>query len=202
MTPPTTVTTCTATWSPPTPRRPRSSFKGGIPDRWYGYIASGAYFGAINTAQSSGQVTSLPYEFVWTRLTPTDLFPTGAHSATWNGGIACADTHGVVTDYWNSRIVFTADASDPGGFTWKVADPGALPTSQPVGLWIGVGLLVVAAGAATYALSLRRRRSTGPSGTGAGGPPGSRTANGDAPRPGSGGGAESTGPTPVGATGR
>ncbi len=174
------------------------SFKRGVPSRWYGYIASGAYFGAINTAQSTGQVVSLPYDFVWSRLTPEDLFPTGAHTATWNGGIACADTHGVVTNYWNSRIVFTADASDPGGFTWKVIDQGAVPTSHPVGLWIGVGLLVVAAGAAAYALSLRRRRPTGASGAGGEGPPGGGTRPGDRPVPGTGGDTVTTGPTPVG----
>ncbi len=143
------------------------SFKRGIPSRWYGYISAGSYFGAVNTAESTGQVVGMPYDFVWTRLTPAELFPTGARRATWNGGIACADTHGVVTNYWNSRIVFTADASDPGGFTWKVVDQGAVPTSQPVGIWVGVGLLAVAAGAAAYALNLRRRRPKGSSGTGA-----------------------------------
>ena len=55
----------------------------------------------------------------------------------------------MVTDYWNSTILFTADAADPGGFTWKVVDQGAVPgsTSTPVALWVGIGLLVVASGA-------------------------------------------------------
>jgi hypothetical protein len=176
------------------------NFKRGIPNRWYGYIAAGSYFGAVNTAESTGQVVGLPYDFVWTRLTPGDLFAAGAHTATWNGGIACATSRGVVTDYWNSRIVFTADASDPGGFTWKVVDQGAVPSSQPVGLWIGVGLLVVAAGAAAYALSLRRRRSTGS--TGGDGPPDGGSGPGADPSPAAGGGTETSEPTPVGAAER
>jgi hypothetical protein len=141
------------------------NFKRGIPNRWYGYIAAGSYFGAVNTAESTGQVVGLPYDFVW-----------------------------------NSRIVFTADASDPGGFTWKVVDQGAVPSSQPVGLWIGVGLLVVAAGAAAYALSLRRRRSTGS--TGGDGPPDGGSGPGADPSPAAGGGTETSEPTPVGAAER
>jgi hypothetical protein len=135
------------------------SFRTGDPSRWYGYVAEGAYIGAVNTAESTGQIVGLPNSFVWTRLTPQILFPNGVHTATWNGGVACADTHGQVTDYWNSTIRFTADASDPTGFTWKVIDQGTVPASYPVALWVGIGLLVVAAGAAAYALRLRRRGS-------------------------------------------
>lgn len=144
------------------------SFTTGVPNRWYGYIAEGAYVGALNTAESTGQIVGLPTSFVWTRLTPAILFADGARTATWNGGIACADTHGRVTDYWNSTIRFTADASDPNGFTWKVVDQGAVPSSVPLALWLGIGLLVVAAGFGAYALRLRRRSgdsgTTGPDG--------------------------------------
>ena len=133
------------------------SFTTGLPSRWYGYIAEGAYVGALNTAESTGQIVGLPTTFVWTRLTPNMLFADGARTATWNGGVACADTHGQVTDYWNSTIRFTADASDPHGFTWKVVDQGAVPSSLPLALWLGIGLLVVAAGFGAYALRLRRR---------------------------------------------
>jgi hypothetical protein len=134
------------------------SFRTGDPSRWYGYIADGAYYGAINTAETTGQIVGLPVQFSWTRLTPQILFKAGQQSATWNGGIACADTHGQVTDYWNSTLVFTADPADPHGFTWKVVDQGTVPSSPfPVGLVVGVGLLVVAAGAGAYAVRLRRR---------------------------------------------
>ncbi len=176
------------------------SFKRGIPSRWYGYVADGAYFGAVNTAEGTGQVVGLPDEFVWTRLTPAEILPSGAHTATWNGGIACATSGGVVTDYWNSRIVFTADASDPGGFTWKVVDQGEVPGSTPVGLWIGVALLVLAAGAAAYALSLRRRRPKQP--TGGDGPTAGGSGGDGGPGPVDGGGAGAGEPTAVGAADR
>ncbi|MGA2838070.1 MAG: hypothetical protein ABSF84_15870 [Acidimicrobiales bacterium] len=133
------------------------SFKSGDPSRWFGYISDGAYFGAVNTALSTGQIVGIPPSFTWSRLTPEDLFSGGARTATWEGGIACANTDGVVTDYWNSQIVFTADSSDPGGFTWKVVGQAPLPSSFDTGLWVGVGLLVVASAAAAYALRLRRR---------------------------------------------
>jgi hypothetical protein len=137
------------------------SFKTGLPGKWFGYIADGAYYGAINTAESTGQINGLPTSFTWSRLTPADLFTHGAHTATWEGGIACADTHGVVTDYWNSEVVFTADPSDPGGFTWKVVHQGEVPSSSGSNttLWVGVGLLVIAAGATAYALRERRRQA-------------------------------------------
>ncbi len=171
MTPPTTGTTSTATWCRRTSHPPPSASRRGIPSRGYGYIADGAYFGAVNTAEATGQIVGLP-DLV--HLVPADagrpVRRRCAARATWEGGIACADTHGVVTDYWNSTIRFTADAADPGGFTWKVVDQGAVPTgsSAPVGLWVGIGLLVVASGAAAYALRLRRsaRAGTGTSGDG------------------------------------
>ena len=174
------------------------SFRGGIPSRWFGFIADGAYFGAVNTAESTGQVVGLPGDFVWTRLTPADLFPLGAHTSTWNGGIACATSHGVVTTYWNSRIVFTADGSDPGGFTWRVVDQGAVASSTPVELWIGIGLVVVAAGAAAYALRLRRVRKEDVPGSDGDGPAGGGPGPDDGPGPAVDGGVTRPAPTTVG----
>ncbi len=132
-------------------------FTTGLPDRGLGYFSNGAYFGAVNTAETTGQVAGIPTSFTWTRLTPRELFPDGARSSTWDGGIACADIHGVVTDYWNSEIVFTADAAAPGGFTWKVVGQGPISSPTDVGLWVGLALLVVASGAAAYALAQRHR---------------------------------------------
>jgi hypothetical protein len=136
------------------------SFKTGDPSKWFGYIANGAYFGAVNTAQDTGQIVSLPDDFVWTRLTPQDLFVKGATSATWEGGIACADIHGNVTDYWNSQIVFTASSADSGGFTWRVVQ-AATPASSNVGLWVGVvlGLLAIACTVVAVVLGRRRREA-------------------------------------------
>jgi len=149
----------------------------GIPSRWWGYFSSyGQYVGAANTAEGTGAVIGLPNSFTWTRLTAAELLPGGVHSATWEGGIACADVHGKVTTFWNTEIVFTADPSDPGGFTWRVVHEGAVPSPSDTGLWVGVGLLVVASLSAAYALHLRRRGRSGgsesatPDGDGDGGP--------------------------------
>jgi hypothetical protein len=144
------------------------NFRTGLPSRWFGYIGGGAYVGAVNTAESTGQIVGLPTSFTWSRLTPADLFTSGVHTAVWRGGIACADVHGVVTDYWNSTIRFTADAADPGGFTWAVEGSQVLPdsSSPPIVLWVGIGLVVIASAAAAYALRLRRRNGGDPSGPG------------------------------------
>ena len=131
------------------------SFKTGLPSKYFGYIAEGAYFGAVNTAEGTGQIVGLPSSFTWSRLTPQDLFANGAKTATWEGGIACADTHGVVTNYWSSDIVFAVDAADPGGFTWKVTAPPASASS--IGLWLGVALIGVAIVFGIVTLELRRR---------------------------------------------
>jgi hypothetical protein len=133
------------------------SFKTGDPSRWFGYIANGAYFGAINTAEDTGAIVALPDDFTWSRLTPQDLFAKGTSSATWEGGIACADVHGNVTDYWNSQIVFTASSADSGGFTWRVVQ-AATPASSNVGLWVGVVLGLLAISFAVVAVVLGRRR--------------------------------------------
>lgn len=134
------------------------SFKTGVPSRYYGYISYGSYFGAVNTAQDTGEIVGIPPQFTWSRLTPADLFPHGAKTATWNGGIACANTRGVVTSYWNSVVVFEASATDPGGFTWRVTHPAAT-TSNTLGLWLGVVLIGAAAGLGAILIVLRRRQS-------------------------------------------
>jgi hypothetical protein len=108
------------------------------------------------TAEGTGQIVRIPNDFVWSRLKPSDLFATGASTATWEGGIACADTHGVVTDYWNTEVVFTANTTDPGGFTWAVARPLAAKTNFPWRALFLIGTAVIISGAA---LSLRRRAS-------------------------------------------
>jgi hypothetical protein len=137
----------------------RVSFKGDFPDRYYGYIAEGAYYGAINTDEGTGEVPTLPTEFTWSRLTTKDLFADGVSSAVWDGGIACATAGGVVTNYWNSEIQFTASSSDPGGFTWKVLD--APSPGIDLGLWISVALIALALLFTAAALVLGRRQREG-----------------------------------------
>jgi hypothetical protein len=141
------------------------NFKRGRADKGFGYIAYGMYYGAINTALGTGLVAGLPPDFTWARLTPKDLFPQGQKSATWEGGIACANTDGAVTNYWNSQIVFTASTSDPRGFTWRVVAQPALGQSHKW-VWIGVALIVLSVLLAALAVFLIRRRdqlSGGPS---------------------------------------
>lgn len=139
------------------------SFKTGDPSKWYGYIDYGDFFAAANTAENTGQIMNLPYEFSWSRYASylDDIFPHGATTATWEGGIACANTHGVVTNYWNSEIVFTKSAADPGGFTWKVKDAPPAATSSDSVEWLGIGLLALAVvfGAIAVLLSRRRRKA-------------------------------------------
>lgn len=152
------------------------SFKTGVPSRYFGYIADGSYFGAVNTAQQTGQILGLPPRFTWSRLTPQDLFTTGSTSAVWEGGIACADTHGTVTSYWNSAVRFSVSSSDPGGFTWTVMHNPTPPvsTASRTPLW-GIGLLGLAAvSAAVFVLSRRSRRrpSLDPASSGAPDAPG------------------------------
>jgi len=139
------------------------NFATNIPSRGWGYFTTyGRYFGGVNTAEGTGAIVGIPPSFTWSHFTPGQLLPGGVPSATWEGGIACADVHGKVTDYWNTEITITADASDPGGFNWRVVHEGPLPGSTDTALWVGIGLLVVASLSAAYALSARRRdRSDG-----------------------------------------
>jgi hypothetical protein len=134
------------------------NFKTGLPDLGSGYVAYGRYYGAINTALGSGLVVGLPPDFTMNRLTTQELFPAGQKSVTWDGGIACTTAEGVVTNYWNSRFVFTATPSDPHGFTWKVVAQPALAPSHSY-LWIGVGLIVLSILLAAFAVFLSQRRS-------------------------------------------
>ena len=169
------------------------NFKRGRADKGFGYIAYGMYYGAINTALGTGLVAGLPPDFTWARLTPKDLFPQGQKSATWEGGIACANSDGVVTNYWNSQIVFTASTSDPRGFTWRVvAQPALGPSHKWV--WIGAALIVLSVLLAALAVFLSRRRdqsSYGPSASdgktanpdGAPSPAGGSDAAGHSPEP-------------------
>jgi hypothetical protein len=121
------------------------SYKGDLPHRWYGFIAYGAYFGAINTAEGTGQIIGIPPAFTFSRLTPSELFNSQTtSSATWEGGIACVNTHGVVTDAWNTQFRFVRDATDPGGFRWTAEDAGSISSSSGGKSWLWIGVALVA----------------------------------------------------------
>ncbi len=131
-----------------------------LPRQGLGYFANGVYVGAINTAEYTGQIVGLPTEFTWSRLTPHLLFSSGGTTATWNGGIACADSEGVTTDYWNTQIVFTASTTDPGGFTWSVPATIDVSSSSHTGLWVGTALIVVAVVLSGLVIGFKRRSAT------------------------------------------
>jgi hypothetical protein len=96
------------------------SFSTEDPSTGYGFFSSsGTYYGAANTAVTTGQIIGIP-EFQWGPAVQSDslLSTLLAGGGVWEAGIACANSSGVVTDYWNTEITFTASSSDPGGFVW------------------------------------------------------------------------------------
>ena len=109
------------------------NFRGGVPSKWYGLIADGAYLGGLNTARDTGEIVQLPGPDVWSRLTPADLFGAHKNASTWTAGIACATATGAVTNYWSFGVRFQQSASDKGGFTWSVTTP-PLHTSSSSGI--------------------------------------------------------------------
>ncbi len=106
------------------------SFANGFPSIDYGLVTStGNYFGKVNTAQTTGQVINIP-----TNLEFAPLLSRGVTAATleanggvWETGVACANTSGTVTDYWNTQLTFTASGGDPNGFVWSDT-PGGPPS--------------------------------------------------------------------------
>ena len=98
------------------------------PSQGYGlYDNTGTYYGPANTAINTGQVTQIP-DFEWGPAIAGDgiltkILYTGKKSGIWEGGLACANSSGTLTDNWNVQFTFTKSTSDPNGFTWS-AVPG------------------------------------------------------------------------------
>jgi len=141
------------------------SFKTGVPQGFgtggrLGFFSGGQYVGALNTAPGTGQVVGLPQSYSWTRLTPKYLFPGGATSATFDGGVACANRDGVVTNYWDTEIVFKTSTSDPGGYTWYVPKSAQIAVSDGHSFSVGIVLVAVAVVLAVIAVVMTRRRRT------------------------------------------
>ena len=133
------------------------NFRGGVPSKWYGLIANGAYVGALNTARDSGLVVNLPIPDVWSRLTPKELFASSTTTtSTWSGGIACANASGAVTNYWAFTVRFTRDAHDHGGFTWTVTSQKASSGSSSSTSSFVVIAIAIGAGGAFLVLRGRR----------------------------------------------
>ena len=98
----------------------------GSPSTGFGFVNTlGVYYGAANTAVTTGQIVSIPADFEWGPLVSIDKVPlasllyTGGTTGAWEAGIACANTDGALSDNWNTPITFTASSGDPNGFTWS-----------------------------------------------------------------------------------
>jgi large repetitive protein len=93
------------------------------------YESDANYYGPANTAQTTGEIIGIPNDFQWGAavaggdFTAAQLLYNGGASGVWEGGIACANGSGVLSDNWNTEITFTSSNTDPNGFTWS-AVPG------------------------------------------------------------------------------
>ena len=103
----------------------------GHPSEGYGLFetAPTKYWGAQNTAPTTGQIIGIPNNFEWAsaNIPLTTLLYAGSGSSAsgvWEAGIACANSSGVLTDNWNIEVTFTASSTDPGGFTWTAVPTG------------------------------------------------------------------------------
>jgi hypothetical protein len=87
------------------------------------------YYGPENTAITTGQIIGIPTDFEWGAVAADDpsivpeLLYSGGTSGVWEGGLACANSAGDLTDNWNTEITFTKNTGDPNGFVWS-AVPG------------------------------------------------------------------------------
>jgi hypothetical protein len=100
------------------------------PSVGFGFVNNiGTYYGAANTAVTTGQIIGIPTNFEWAPLVSNDgvglnqLLYTKHKSGVWEAGLACANSSHVLTDNWNTQVTFTAKSSDPTGFVWS-AVPG------------------------------------------------------------------------------
>ena len=111
------------------------------------FESNGKYYGPINTAVTTGQITGIPNDFQFSQVlthgvTLPQLLYTGSGSTAsgiWESGLACANSSGALTDNWNTVVTFNASSTDSNGFTWAavpgIASPvvtGIAPTSGPV----------------------------------------------------------------------
>jgi hypothetical protein len=99
------------------------------------------------------------------------LIPTGRSSQVWESGLACINTSGTITDYWNAAITFTTSASDPNLFTWiptpgssdpqsEDSPPPLLPEAPLAAALPLSGGLILAAG--VVVVRRRRKHTTAP----------------------------------------
>ena len=126
-------------------------------DNQYGFVNNaGEYYGAANTAPSTGQIIEIPNDLefgplVSDGLVTKDKLLYGKKNASgvWVGGLACTNSSGTVTDYWTTNITFTASKSDPNGFVWSAFQFTSSSTLNPAKIGSAYTDTVTAAGGTT-----------------------------------------------------
>jgi hypothetical protein len=140
----------------------------GTPSKGLGLVeqSTGDVWEGKSTAPTTAEVIGIPADFQWAQLVTQLYYPLDGSggllynnntSGIWETGIACANSSGVISDYWNTEVTFTASATDGNGFTWS-AVPG-LSTWVPEAQW---AVLLPVAGVAILGGGVwvsRRRRS-------------------------------------------
>jgi hypothetical protein len=114
------------------------------------FDSTATYYGPVNTAITTGQIVGIPNDFEWGPAVSDDsllstLLYTGGSSGAWEGGLACANSSGALTDNWNTQFTFTASSSDPNGFVWS-AVPG--PSGDAVSKFTSASSTTFTAGTA------------------------------------------------------
>ena len=103
------------------------------------FTSTGTYYGKINTAHS-GEIIGVPNNLDFAPVLQrgltlkTLLYASGNKSGAWETGLACANTKGTVTDYWNTAITFKSSTTDANKFTWIIPvfiTTSTLPSAKP-----------------------------------------------------------------------
>lgn len=139
---------------------PRSvSFAHIVPSRGFGLRTLSHYYGGITTEPNTGRLQQTPPNFLWARLSATQLIPAGQSLAVWEGGLACEYAQTAkVTTVWNFEIAFHSSSSDPRGFAWTILLPATASSSGANWLvWVIFG--VIAVGGGTFYSWSRRQKS-------------------------------------------
>jgi len=131
---------------------------------------TGVYYGPVNTAITTGQIIGIPSNFEWAPLLTdgeslSSLLYSGG-SGVWETGLACANSSGVLTDYWNTEVTFTASGSDPDGFVWSVGPPASTPEVPLPAVLPVVGAALLAGGVWTWRRRDARKVVVAPEPTG------------------------------------
>jgi hypothetical protein len=110
-----------------------------LPSVGYGIVTNGGrYYGPVNTAIRTGQIVEIPNDFAWAHLVqggggnlPLSQLLYAGSSGAWETGLACANTHGTLSNDWNTEVTFLANSADRAGFVWRVDATAATSGSEP-----------------------------------------------------------------------